>query len=150
MYRARENRAIALIHVWIVGLMVLDNQLNVSIPLSVLWIAVVSLPAFIHYQVRIDCGMVHYEVLFFKWTVHRRILAPENIRDIRFNRYDWRKKGAIIRMKDKKRIRLVHFDSNELMERLETFAEVYKVETVKSKDYLLLERMDATKKRPAQ
>lgn len=149
MYRAQENRAIALLPIWVVGLMLVDNQLNVSIPVSVLCLAIASLSGFIQYQVRIDCGMVHYEVLFFKWNIYRRILAPENIHDIRFNRYDWCKKGAVIRMKDKKRIRLIHFKSNELMERLETFANLYNVDAVKSKDYLLLERMDATKKRPS-
>lgn len=148
MYMAQENRSIASLPFLLAGIVLAHHEWEFNIPLGICLLFIMTLPILIRYSVRIDCGMVHYEVLFFKWTLRRNILAPENMHEIRFNRYDWCKKGAIIRMKDGKRIRLIHFQSDELMERLELFAVTYKVETFKSKDYMLLERMSASKKRP--
>lgn len=147
MYIAQENRWLVLLPFSLVGVILAHHHWAFDIPTGVLIVFFLTLPVLIRYQVRIDCGMIHYEVMFFKWTLRRNILAPENIREIRFNRYDWCRKGAVIHMKNGKRIRLIHFKSTELMERLEMFASTYKVDTCKSKDYLLLERMDATKKR---
>lgn len=148
MYQVNENRFIAFFPVIVLGIMLGNNLWNIGVWSAVIILSVLALPVLIQYRVRIDCGMVHYDIRFLRIPLHRRIIAPESIEQICFNRYDWRKRGAVLKLTNGRKVRLTHFDSVELMGRLETFAKTYKVPVNKSKDYKLLERMDASKKRP--
>lgn len=151
MYQARENRTIAVLPLLAMGVLIANNQWDVGIGMGTLIVTTLAfqlLSVFIHYTVRVDCGMIHYQVVLFQWVLYRNIIAPEKIYRIRFKRCGWKQMGAVIEMKSGRRVRLLHFHSHELMEKLDTFATTYRVDIVKSKDYRLLEPREASKKRP--
>lgn len=148
MYVAQEQRAIACIPVVVVVITQFNEMWSWGMLTSIGLLILLALPVFISYHVRIDMGLIHLEMRYFRWTVYRRIIQPEDIEQIRFNRYDWKKKGAVLRMKKGRKLRLVHFEPLGLMEKLESFADLYHVDYLKSKDYQLIERMEHAKKRP--
>ena len=82
----------------------------------------------------------------FKFTINNKSIVskrinPEDINYMKFIRVGWAKKAAIIKMNKGFNIRLAILEPPKAYDHLIEFAETHEVAIVKTKDYLILERM---------
>ncbi len=82
-----------------------------------------------------------YQILFLKKTLYKRVIKPEQITKIKFARYGWATKRAIIHTKNELSIRIYRLEPKNVFLDLYEFANRNSISTVKTKDYLILERM---------
>lgn len=90
------------------------------------------------FQIINDC--LWYELLIWKFSLHKKVVTDEKIKKISFKRSGWKRKSAVIHLKKGLNIRLSDFRPNTYCEQLKVFAAVYGIPVTKSRDYLLLEK----------
>ena len=96
---------------------------------------------FISYQFEIKDDYLIYQILFLNKAFYKRVIKPEQITKITFARYGWATKGAIIKIQNQLSVRIYRLEPKNVFFDLNEFATRNSIPTVKTKDYLILERM---------
>ena len=110
-----------------------------SLNLSVLLVAVVF--AFVRFRLNINDENLVYEILIFKKSIVKQRIFPEDINQLKFTRVGWAKKSAKIKVNKGINVRLAVLEPPKAYDHLIEFAEKHDITIVKTKDYLILERM---------
>ncbi|WP_404458848.1 hypothetical protein [Oceanobacillus kapialis] len=74
-------------------------------------------------------------------TLYKKQVTPNQISQIKYKRYGWARKGAVIYTHTGFNIRLVDFTPVKIYEELDDFAIKHHIDQEKSKDYQLLEKL---------
>ena len=82
-----------------------------------------------------------YQMTLFNKSIIKKEIYPDQINQVKFIRVGWAKKAAVIKVNKGINIRLAILEPQKAYEHLIEYAEVHNITIVKSKDYLILERM---------
>lgn len=96
---------------------------------------------FTNYEFEIKEDELNYKTLLFEYTIFHKKVNSADIHQITFKRVGWATKGAIIRLHRGINMRIIQFEPNDVMSHLETFTLSNDVTVIKSKDYLVLEKL---------
>ncbi len=107
--------------------------------LSVLLVAVVF--AFVRFRLNINDENLVYEILIFNKSIVKQRIFPEEINELKFTRVGWAKKSAKIKVNKGINVRLAVLEPPKAYDHLIEFAKKHDIAIVKTKDYLILERM---------
>ena len=146
VYRGKVQQGFILFFfIMTLGLFILNFSTS-NFPKEALYFQVITLlfmlfSLFIRYQFEIKDGYLIYQFLFLRKTLYKRIIYPNQIKKIKFVRYGWATKGAIVQIKNQLSIRIYRLEPKNVLLDLYEFATKNSVSTVKTKDYLILERM---------
>ncbi|MGB3261990.1 hypothetical protein [Paenisporosarcina sp.] len=110
-----------------------------SLYLLVLLIAVVF--ALIRFRFHIYDENLVYEILIFGKSIVKQRIFPEDISQMKFTRIGWAKKAAKIKVNKGFNVRLAVLEPPKAYDHLIEFAKKHDITIVKTKDYLILERM---------
>ncbi len=91
--------------------------------LSILFMAFITMSIFLNYKLWIDYDTLEYIVYLYKLPIYKRRVVANQIDEIKFKRYGWAVKGAIIKTRKKINLRVVNFYPKEVYEELNHFAE---------------------------
>lgn len=82
-----------------------------------------------------------YEILIFNKSIVKQRIFPEDIIQMKFTRVGWAKKAAKIKVNKGIDVRLAVLEPPIAYDHLIEFAKKHDITIVKTKDYLILERM---------
>ncbi|WP_249872651.1 hypothetical protein [Oceanobacillus saliphilus] len=103
-----------------------------------LWVVVL---ASIRLKFKINDDHLVYQIVLFNKSIIKKEIYPNQINQLKFIRVGWAKKAAIIKVNKGVNIRLSVLEPPKAYEHLIGFAEEYDITILKTKDYLILERM---------
>ncbi|MFF2753041.1 hypothetical protein ACFVR1_04685 [Psychrobacillus sp. NPDC058041] len=143
VYKATSQRNILLILLTIAILMLIINigEYHVQKYISILLSIFCFVGLFTTYEFEIKEDELNYKTLLFVFTVFQKKLYSADIYHVTFKRVGWATKGAIIRLHRGINIRIIQFNHKDVMSQLETFSLNNNVPVIKSKDYLVLEKL---------
>lgn len=107
-----------------------------------LYLLIVILLGLLRFSFQIDPHSLIYRISFWKWTILKMEIQPEEISRVKFFRVSWSEKAAVVKRKRGMNIRLVVLKSPEAYGELLKFCEDHEVEVVKTKDYLIIEKWE--------
>ena len=110
-----------------------------SLYLLVLLVAVVF--ALIRFRFNIHDENLVYEILIFGKPIVKQRIFPEDIIQMKFTRIGWAKKAVKIKVNKGVNVRLAVLEPPKAYDHLIEFAKKHDITIVKTKDYLILERM---------
>ncbi|EPD53270.1 hypothetical protein HMPREF1210_01001 [Paenisporosarcina sp. HGH0030] len=96
---------------------------------------------FIRYKFEINDGFLTYQPLFLAIPLYKKVIYPNQIIKIKFKRLGWTNKGAIIKIKKGFNIHVVNFEPDNVFIDLINFTNKNSISILKTKDYLILEKM---------
>ena len=102
-------------------------------------IAFLLMALLITFELKINESSLHYQVKLAKWSIYHKDIVPHEIRQITFSRVGWMKMGATIRVTTGWPVRVHDFSPDTVMVELMEFAERHAIDTVKTKDFLMLQ-----------
>lgn len=126
------------------NVLLLNILININGGSSVLNILIVLLSTvFLLFSFKFTINNNHliYEIVIINKSIVSKRINPEDINYMKFIRVGWAKKAAIIKMNKGFNIRLAILEPPKAYDHLIEFAETHEVAIVKTKDYLILERM---------
>lgn len=146
MYKAKVQRGLTgFMFVMMLGLLftnVTDTNFSSGLLYFHLLIIVFLLTSlFIRYKLEIKDGYLTYQFLLLETPLYKRIIHPLEITQIKFVRFGWATKGAIIQTKKGLHIRIFKFEPNHVFLDILDFANHHTIPILKTKDYQILERM---------
>ncbi|MEG0437639.1 MAG: hypothetical protein RR587_00255 [Solibacillus sp.] len=97
---------------------------------------------FLTFHLTIENDQLNYKVCLFSFTIYNRKISSSTILKINFVRRGWRIKTAIIKQKSKFPLRLMLFQPQSFYTDLLAYCERNHVEYTRSRDYLLLIKLD--------
>lgn len=107
--------------------------------LQLVVIAFLLMALLITFKLKIHESSLHYQVKLAKWTIYHKDIVPHEIRQITFSRVGWLKMGVTIRVTTGWSVRVHDFSPDTVMVDLMEFAERHAIDTVKTKDFLMLQ-----------
>ncbi|MGE7667688.1 hypothetical protein ACQKMN_18495 [Ureibacillus composti] len=81
-----------------------------------------------------------YQIELFKFQIYQKEIVINEIKQIKFTRVGWAKKGAIVKVTKGFNIRIFDFEPNHVYTDLLEFANNNSITIFKTKDYLILEK----------
>ena len=97
---------------------------------------------FIQFTLRIDDRLITYQVLFCSLVIYQKALDPQQILQLTFKRVSWSTQSAFIQVKKGINLRIIHFYPDNFLKELALFALQNDISINKTKDYLLLEKVE--------
>ncbi len=97
---------------------------------------------FIHFTLRIDEGLITYQVLFLSLVIWKKELNPQQMKQLTFKRVGWSTQCALIQTKHILNLRIIHFTPEDVFQELALFNQRNSIPINKSKDYSLLEKVE--------
>ncbi|SFL53965.1 hypothetical protein SAMN04487943_102127 [Gracilibacillus orientalis] len=107
------------------------------IPFSVVILATI----FMKFNLKITGGSLTYKILVFSLTIYKREIPHSQILAMKFKRAGWGKKFVIVKNKKAFNFRIIEFYPKSIYIDLIDFANKYGIPISKTKDYLILERL---------
>ncbi|MEK4484116.1 hypothetical protein MHH81_00755 [Psychrobacillus sp. FSL H8-0484] len=95
---------------------------------------------YISYTFTIQESLLTYKILLFNILIYQRVVLPEHIKEIKFKRFGWNTKGAVIQTTKGFNMRILLYSPDGMMEDLNKYADENNLFISKTKDYQLLER----------
>lgn len=146
IYRAKVERGIiGFLFVMMLGLLFSNiGSINFSRALlffHIIILVIFLLSFFLQYKLEIRDGYLIYQFLFKEMSLYKRVIHPAQITQIKFVRFSWATKGAIIQIKKGLNIRVFKFEPNNVFLDILDFANHNSIPIQKTKDYQILERM---------
>lgn len=97
---------------------------------------------FIHFTLRIEDGLIIYQVLFLSQVIRKKELNPHQMIHLTFKRVGWSTQCAVIENKQMLNLRIIHFTPENVFQELVLFAQRNGIPIIKSKDSSLLEKVE--------
>lgn len=108
----------------------------------ILFLIFILAAIFMNFRLAIKDGYLSFEVLLFNFTVYKKEANHEQIESIKLKRVGWASKSVIVKNKRGLNFRITNFQPTEIYGDLIEYAEKYDIPTSKTKDYLILEKMN--------
>ncbi|MYL48364.1 hypothetical protein GLV98_02670 [Halobacillus litoralis] len=143
MYHARPPRWVVPFFAPIFIADIREQEINLY---TFLTIAIVLLILGLSYQLKVD-QTIHFHVCFFQFKVIEKSVPPADIHTIVFRDAGWGTPSASIKMKKGFPIRVVNFDSVEVLADFEDFAERYQIRREERKYYRTVYDMKKSKEK---
>lgn len=109
-----------------------------SIYLILLLLVVIVCP--IRFKFKINEDHLVYQIFYFKKSILRKNIFPNQIKQIKFIRVGWAKKGATIKVHNGFNFRLSILQPQTAYDDLIKFSNKHDITVLKTKDYILLEK----------
>jgi hypothetical protein len=101
----------------------ITNKLSIGIfYFQILLFVFILVAIFITFTLKVDKGSMTYQILLFTMPIYKKIVYPDQIIQVRFKRFGWGTKGAIIQVEKGLNIRIIRFAPEIVLEELESFA----------------------------
>lgn len=97
---------------------------------------------FMNFKLTIQEESLSFEILLFKFTVYKKEVNHKQIERMKLKRVGWARKCAIVKNKRGFDFRISNFYPSEVYNDLIDFADEHNIAISKTKDYLILERMN--------
>lgn len=139
-----QSRRVELMFLLIINVMLLVWSFPSGI-LAYLQLSLVILTlvlVFIHFTLRVEEGLITYQVLFLSLIIWKTELTPQQMIQLTFKRVGWSTKCAVIQTKQMFNLRISHFPPEDVFQELALFAQRNGIPIRKSKNYLLIERVE--------
>ena len=128
--------------IFVLFLNVVADYFGGSISLYLVGLLVAVVFALIRFRFNIHDENLVYEILIFNKSIVKQKIFPEDINQLKFTRVGWAKKCAKIKVKKGINVRLAVLEPPIAYDHLIEFAKKHDITIVKTKDYLILERMN--------
>ncbi|TQR19015.1 hypothetical protein [Psychrobacillus vulpis] len=93
----------------------------------------------IQYRMNIAEKHLTYQVFVWIIPIYKKVIHPYQIKQMKFKRFGWATKGAIIQVRKGFNIRLFDFSPTHIFEELVNFSDENDIAFIKTKDYQILE-----------
>lgn len=113
---------------------------NESFYLRIALLILFLLTILIKYSFTINEDKLIYQIVILNIPIYKKEMDLDQIKQIKFIRNGWAKKGAIIEVNKGLNIRIARFESNNVCAYLIDFANKHDITICKTKDYLILEK----------
>ncbi|MCG3418344.1 hypothetical protein [Oceanobacillus jordanicus] len=113
----------------------------------ILFTAFIFATAFIRYSCDINEESITYHIMWMGLLLYKKRVPPNQISHIKFKRYGWVTKGAVVYTHKGFNIRLIDFKPIKLYEELDVLFDKHDIPSIKSKDYQLLEKLGWDRKK---
>ncbi|MEC1154665.1 hypothetical protein [Cytobacillus horneckiae] len=100
---------------------------------------------FTNFEVKVTQSTFSYKIRFYKFSLYKRILHPEDIREIRFTRTGWKEKKAIICTHKGRNVPLLLFTPSTIFAELARFSEENAITLIKTNEYSIVEKSERLK-----
>ena len=97
---------------------------------------------FINFRFKISSGVLKFQIRIFALAIYNKEVNHEQIDAIKLTRVGWKKKCAVVQNKKGLNFRILAFSPASIFNDLIEFANDYKIPISKTKDYVILERMN--------
>ncbi|MCP3032863.1 hypothetical protein LF817_16170 [Halobacillus sp. A1] len=108
------------------------------IPFSIFILATI----FMNFKLKIVNGFLTFQILIFTFAVYKKQVNHSQIESMKFKRIGWGKKRVIVKNNHGFNFRISNFYPEEIYKDLMDFANEYNVPISKTKDYLILEKLN--------
>ncbi|WP_281657809.1 hypothetical protein [Halobacillus sp. Cin3] len=123
--------------------LLLSSAFGASVQLFLVILLFLAMGSLFRFQIDIQDQRLIYTVTYLKKRVLNKELVPEHIQTLKFFRTGWKKKAAAIKTYKGLNIPLVVMTEPEGYDELLAFGRRNQIDVEKTKDYMLLERMDS-------
>ncbi len=113
----------------------------------ILFAAFLFATAFLRYSCDINEESIAYHIMWMGLLLYKKRVTPNQISHIKFKRYGWATKGAVVHTYKGFNIRLIDFIPVKLYEDLGDFSDKHEIPFEKSKDYQILEKLARDRKK---
>lgn len=142
VYKARTQRAILGLLIVLQLLLLLVTNFRIISYFSIGFIIFLIIALFIQFQVKISDDSIYYEIFIFRFSLYKKEVSYDQIRAMKFKRIGWAKKSVVIHTERGLHLRIHHFTPDSIYNELLDFAELHHIPTEKTKDYLILEKLN--------
>ena len=94
----------------------------------------------IQFEFTIGDSFLLDERLLFRKSLYKKRMDPKEIKQIKFTRIGWKRKGAIIQMEKGFSIHITHYTPDSAIAELMGFAHKYEIPIEKTRDFKILEK----------
>jgi hypothetical protein len=141
-YKIRPQKyPIVMTIIFVLFMNVVVDYYGGSSSLYLLFLLVAVVFALIRFRFKIHDENLVYEILIFNKSIVNQRIFPEDINQLKFTRVCWAKKAAKIKVNKGIDVRLAVLEPPNAYDHLIEFAKKHDITIVKTKDYLILERM---------
>jgi len=141
-YKIRPHRyPIVMTIIFVLFMNVVVGYFGGPSPLYLLVLLVAVVFALIRFRFNIHDENLIYEILIFNKSIVKQWIFPKDINQLKFTRVGWAKKAAKIKVNKGINVRLAVLEPPKAYDHLIEFANKHDITIVKTKDYLILERM---------
>jgi hypothetical protein len=141
-YKIRPHRyPIVMTIIFVLSMNIVVDYFGGSSSLYILVLLVAVVFALIRFKFNIHEENLVYEILLFNKSIVKQRIFPEDINQLKFSRVGWAKKAAKIKVNKGINVRLAVLEPPKAYDHLIEFAKKHDITIVKSKDFLILERM---------
>ena len=141
-YKIRPHRyPIFMTIIFVLFMNVVVDYFDGSSSLFLLGFIVAVVFALIRFRFNIHDEHLVYEILIYNKSIVKQRIPPKDISQLKFTRAGWAKKAAKIKVNKGINVRLAVLEPPKAYDHLIEFAKKHDVTIVKTKDYLILERM---------
>lgn len=141
-YKIRPHRyPIVMTIMFVLFMNVVVDYFDGSSSLFLLGFIVAVVFALIRFRFNIHAEHLVYEILIYNKSIVKQRISPEDISQLKFTRVGWAKKAAKINVNKGINVRLAVLEPPKAYDHLIEFAKKHDITIVKTKDYLILERM---------
>ena len=141
-YKIRPHRyPIVMTIIFVLFMNVVLDYFDGSSSLLLLGFIVAVVFALIRFRFNIHDENLIYEILIFNKSIVKQRIFPKDIIQMKFTRVGWAKKAAKIKVNKGFDVRLAVLEPPIAYDHLIDFAIKHDITIVKTKDYLILERM---------
>ncbi|RDW20074.1 hypothetical protein CWR48_04945 [Oceanobacillus arenosus] len=96
----------------------------------------------LHFDLTIYEDKITYQITLLNISIYKKVLSANQITQMKFTRVGWSTKGTIIKTANGLNIRVHGFSPNAVYEQLVDFANKNNINTTKTKNYQILEKMN--------
>jgi len=108
--------------------------------IRIIVLALIILLASLRFKFYIEENILTYEIFLFTFLLYKRRVSPDEIKQVKFIRTGWAKKGAIIKLKKGLSLRIVNFEPTNVCPDLNAFTDKHSISSLKTNDYILLDK----------
>lgn len=142
-YSAKPQKVVqVLLFIYFIGALFTSRDYPIMyyflIPFSLFILATI----FINFKFKILEGSLTFQILIFTFLVYEKEVDPKRIDSMIFKRIGWGKKCVIVKNNIGFNFRISNFDPEIIYNDLLAFANAYSIPITKTKDYLILEKLN--------
>jgi len=140
-YKIRPQSPSVMIFIFVLFMNVIVNDFGRFSSLFLIVLLVGIVLALIRFRFSIHDDKLVYEILILNKTIVKQRILPKDINQMKFKRVGWAKKAANINVNKGFNVRLAVLEPTIAYDHLIEFANKHDITIIKTKDYLILERM---------
>ena len=138
-YIGRENKKLLLPSLGLL-FVALSADSPVYLAAQAIFVVLFLFSMCIAYTLQIKEDGISYRVMFFAFPLYKREVSRKEITGMKFARYGFSQKGAVIRTKSCLGLRIINFTPDDVYQELMDYADENEIEVVRTRDFEMLAR----------